>query len=147
MTLLDIKAALLQKLKSKYPPDQYHYYGLEVVEGYKKPSFFTQLKPVTLAFSNKNSTENVLTFYITYFQKEIDEVDMLRKVDEIRELFGMFLKVGERAMDISDFSFDYAGNDKNILEISFDLEFFGKLEHDTDAELITSVQSTIGLEE
>ena len=72
---------------------------------------------------------------------------MLRKVDEIRELFGMFLKVGERAMDISDFSFDYAGNDKNILEISFDLEFFGKLEHDTDAELITSVQSTIGLEE
>ena len=122
MTLLELKKALIQKMQTLYPSTEYHYYGVEVVEGYVKPAFFTQLKPVTMDFANKNSTENVLAFYITYFQKQTDEVDMLRKVDGIRALFGKYLQVGDRAVDITDFSFDYVGNDRNILEISFDLE-------------------------
>ena len=69
MTLIELKKVLIEKMKTKYPESTYRYYGIQVVEGYQKPSFFTQLKPVTLDFSNRNSTENVLTFYITYFQK------------------------------------------------------------------------------
>ena len=64
---------------------------------------------------------------------------MLRKIDGIRELFGSFIRVGDRAVDVSGFSFDYAGNDRNILEVSFDLEFFGKLEREVDAEMIGAV--------
>lgn len=147
MTLLELKAALIRKLKTIYPDSMYRYYGVEVVEGYQKPSFFTQLKPVTLDFANKNATENVLTFYITYFQKEIDEVDMLRKVDEIKDLFGLYLRVGDRAVDISDFDFDYAGNDKNILEISFDLSFYGNIMKEEETELISEVQTNVEMEE
>lgn len=146
MTLLELKKALIQKMQTLYPSTEYRYYGVEVVEGYVKPAFFTQLKPITMDFANKNSTENVLTFYITYFQKQTDEADMLRKVDEIRELFGQYLQVCGRAVDITDFSFDYVGNDRNILEISFDLEFFGKLEHGTDAEIISAVETRIEME-
>lgn len=147
MTLIELKKALIEKMKTKYPESTYRYYGIEVVEGYQKPSFFTQLKPITLDFSNRNSTENVLTFYITYFQKEINEADMLRKVDELRELFGQYLMVGKRAVDISNFDFDYAGNDKNILEISFDLEFFGKIETKNTAPTITEVETKVEMEE
>lgn len=147
MTLVELKKALLNKMKSIYPESAYRYYGVEVVEGYKKPSFFTQLKPVTLTPNNHNSTENVLTFYITYFQKQVDEVDMLKKVDELRALFGMYIMVGDRAADITNFDFDYAGNDKNILEVSFDLEFFGKIEPNNDAPLIEGVETTVEMEE
>lgn len=146
MTLLELKKALVQKMQTLYPSTEYRYYGVEVVEGYVKPAFFTQLKPVTMDFANKNSTENVLAFYITYFQKQTDEADMLRKVDGIRELFGRFIRVGDRAVDITDFSFDYVGNDRNILEVSFDLEFFGKLEQETGAELISAVETKVEME-
>ena len=142
MTLLELKKALIQKMQTLYPATEYRYYGIEVVEGYAKPAFFTQLKPVTMDSANKNSTENVLAFYITYFRKQTDEVDMLRKIDGIRELFGSFIRVGDRAVDITDFSFDYVGNDRNILEVSFDLEFFGKLEQEADAEMIGAVITT-----
>lgn len=146
MTLLELKKALVQKMQTLYPSTEYRYYGVEVVEGYVKPAFFTQLKPVTMDFANKNSTENVLAFYITYFQKQTDEADMLRKVDGIRALFGQYLQVGGRAVDITDFSFDYVGNDRNILEVSFDLEFFGKLEQETGAELISAVETKVEME-
>lgn len=146
MTLLELKKALIQKMQTLYPATEYRYYGIEVVEGYAKPAFFTQLKPVTMDSANKNSTENVLAFYITYFQKQTDEVDMLRKIDGIRELFGSFIRVGDRAVDITDFSFDYAGNDRNILEISFGLEFFGKLEQGTGAGLISAVETRLEME-
>lgn len=72
---------------------------------------------------------------------------MLRKVDELRELFGQYLMVGKRAVDISNFDFDYAGNDKNILEISFDLEFFGKIETKNTAPTITEVETKVEMEE
>ena len=146
MTLLELKRALIQKMQTLYPSTEYRYYGVEVVEGYVKPAFFTQLKPVTMDFANHNATENILSFYITYFQKQTDEADILRKVDGIRALFGKYLQVGDRAVDITDFSFDYVGNDRNILEISFDLEFFGKLERETDAGIISVVETKVGME-
>ena len=139
MTFFELKKTLIQKMQTLYPATEYRYYGVEVVEGYAKPAFFTQLKPITMDFANRNSTENVLAFYITYFQKQVDEADMLRKIDGIRELFGSFIRVGDRAVDVSGFSFDYEGNDRNILEVSFDLEFFGKLEREVDAEMIGAV--------
>ena len=112
------------------------------MEGYAKPVSYTQLKPVTMDSANKSSTENVRAFYITCCQKQTDEVEMLRKIDGIRELIGSFIRVGDRAVDITDFSFDYVGNDRNILEVSFDLEFFGKLEREADAEMIGAVITT-----
>ena len=139
MTFFELKKTLIQKMQTLYPATESRSYGVEVVEGYAKPAFFTQLKPITMDFANRNSTENVLAFYITYFQKQVDEADMLRKIDGIRELFGSFIRVGDRAVDVSGFSFDYAGNDRNILEVSFDLEFFGKLEREVDAEMIGAV--------
>ena len=121
--LVQLKKRLHDLMKEEFPESEYKYYGIEVTQGYEVPAFFTQLKPVTIEANNNNTKRNVYTFYINYFQKEADEVDTFEKVEVLKNVFGNYVKVGERAVDVSNYSYDYVGQDNNILEISFDLEW------------------------
>lgn len=121
--LVQLKKRLHDLMKEEFPESEYKYYGIEVTQGYEVPAFFTQLKPVTIEANNNNAKRNVYTFYINYFQKEADEVDTFEKVEVLKNVFGNYVKVGERAVDVSNYSYDYVGQDNNILEISFDLEW------------------------
>ena len=57
------------------------------------------------------------------WKKETDELDQLQKVDEIKELFGMVFKVGDRKLTVGEFSCDYTGDYSDILQISIDFEY------------------------
>ena len=127
MTLKEVKKGLFNLLKTKYP--DYHFYGMAVTEGYKRPSFFTQIKPVAMNAVTERVRENVIVFYIDYFQEQVDEADMLDKIDEIKNLFGTHVKINGRALDVTSFEYDFIGTDRNILEISIELEWMDKIEH------------------
>jgi hypothetical protein len=72
-------------------------------------------------------------------QGKLDEADMLDKVEEIRNLFGQYVKINDRAVDVTEFDFDYVGTDRNILEISLDIEWFDKIEHETHEQAMESL--------
>ena len=56
------------------------------------------------------------------------EMDMLDKIDEIKKLFGTHVKINDRALDVTSFEYDFIGTDRNILEISIELEWMEKIE-------------------
>lgn len=145
MTLKDIKKGLITLLKTKYP--KHHYYSMSVTEGYERPSFFTQLKPVLMENRNERTRENIVMFYIDYFQEEIDEVDMLDKIDEIRKLFGTHVMIGKRALDVLSIDYDFIGTDRNILEISIELEWMDQIEHSNEKPLMKTAFFNTGMEE
>ena len=124
--LVQLKKRLLVLMKKEFPASEYKYYGIEVTQGYEVPAFFTQLKPVTIEATNQNVTRNIYTFYINYFPKSVDEIDMFEKVEVLKSVFGNYVMVGERAIDVSNFSHDYVGQNSDILEISLDLEWSEK---------------------
>ena len=128
MTLTELKKAMVGQLKSLYPEGQYKYYGVEVKEGYKRPCFFTKLEPVDTERVTCNTDLTRCTFYITYLQQLCDEADILQKADGIRKLFGGYVRVGERAADVTGFHFGMVGNGRDIMEISIDIEFFSRVE-------------------
>ena len=72
-------------------------------------------------------------------QEILDEADILDKVEEIRDLFGQYVKIGDRAVDVYDFGFDYVGTDNNILEISLDIEWFDRIKHETNEQTMESL--------
>lgn len=121
MKFVDIRKSANALLKSKYP--KYEIYGKEVSEGYKKPSFFVEILDTGTRQASKSFVSGGFTIIITYFQKKIDEMDQLTKVDEIRELFMPVLRVGDRHLLISDYSYDYTGEHSEILQISMDYEY------------------------
>lgn len=118
--ITDIYASVSALLKGEYG---YKIYGNEVLEGFKKPSFFVQLLPVTVSNASTNFHEESYSIIITYFQAQPDSLDNYKKVDRIRELFGQKLRIGERFVNVTDFSFNFAGNNDDVLQITVEIEF------------------------
>ena len=120
--LTEIKRELLAVLKDLYPKG-YMFYGIEITEGYKKPSFFVQLVPVSSEVQTKRVKSRVFIFAITYFQKKIDEEDALRKVSEIENAYGNKVKIGTRYANVTDFEYEYVGEYNNILQARVTFSF------------------------
>lgn len=129
ITIQEIKKAMIQVMKELYPKG-YRFYGAEITEGYEKPSFFTQILPVAMDNETKNLRNNVLMFVATYFQKETNESDLLKKAHEIRMAFGLKVKVLDRSLNVTDFDYDFMGNDDDILQVRVTVSFKEQIERE-----------------
>lgn len=89
---------------------------------------------------NYNSRSNQAAFYITYFQKTIDEAEALDVIQKLRDLFGLYVKIGNRAVKILDYDYEFSGKEKNIAEITIDVEWMDRIEHKTDAPLMENIE-------
>lgn len=147
MTLTELKKGLLELMSTIYPNTEYKYYAMDVVEGFQRPCFFTQLKPVDTDPNNYNTRNNKLTFYIDYFQLEVDEADMLDKIDRLRNLFGLSINIHNRAVKVSGYEWDFVGTERNVAEIRVDLQWSDQIPHYRTAPLIEHVETEIETEE
>ena len=135
ISLVELKKSLISVLRELYPKG-YKFYGNEVVEGYEKPSFFTQLIPVTMENATQHTTNNTMLFVITYFQKKKDEEDNLRKIAEIRKAFGLKVEVAGRQINVEEIDFQFVGEEGNILQVQVTINYIddiGKEEEQHEA--------------
>ena len=126
-------------LKNRYPPPQYRIYGKEIQEGYDTPCFFTEVIDRGSRGETKNFAKAGFTIKITYFQAEKNELDQLKKVDEIKSLFGLIFYVGNRRLTVGEFSHDFIGKYQDILQISIEIDY----KENTKKEDETSVAQEI----
>lgn len=141
MKYVEIKRSLNELLKGEYP--NIKIYGNEVKEGYETPSFFTSLVSVPETPANKNFINGGFSYKIVYFQDCKDEYDQLQKIDEIYQLFGMSVKIGNRTLLVKEKTWDYVGEKSDILEITIKCEYMENRykpdEEDMAEELILKV--------
>lgn len=139
---VEIKKAVNELLKGRYPPPQYKIYGKEIREGYDAPCFFTEILDRGSRAETRNFAKGGFTVKITYFQTAKNELDQLEKVDEIKDLFGLIFYVGDRKLTIGDFSHDYIGEYQDILQISIEIDY----KENTQKEDTAPVAREIGVE-
>lgn len=113
-------------------------YGNETVDLAVPPYFFVECVPIASTHHTRNLVRRQCTVFITYMPKVLDQVDNLKKTDEIFEALGMVLVVGDRRLLVIDYSHEYIGESNNIIQISFNLDWWEKKDR-PGAELITSV--------
>lgn len=149
MTYVELKAKLIALMKTIYPVTEYEYYSMIVEEEYERPSFFTYLQPLEISGDNYNTMHHLLAFNIEYRQESLSEEDILEKVYQLEYLFGLSVKVGERAVDVTSYSWDYIGSGRNIAQITVNLEWSEKIERKETETLMQVVQvnRTIEMEE
>lgn len=129
ITPVNIKSAVIKKLKDKYK--DIRCYGTDVKEGLIMPSFFIELVPTNISSQTVNTIQNDFLLYITYMTEKKSEVDALNKAYEIQNLFWMKLKVLDRYINVTEYSFDFIGEDSDTLQILVSLSYvdtFGKEE-------------------
>ena len=139
ITLTDLYTAANALLQTKYGVAEYHYYGQEVREGYKTPSFFVDIIPKICSNESINYKHKAFTIMITYFPKVTSEIDNLTKANEIIELFGYILPVKERKIPVTDTSYDFAGNNNDVLQVSIEIEYYEAVERPDTSKIASEV--------
>lgn len=133
MTLIDVKKSLIALLKTLYSDNSFNYYASDVVEGYHRPCFFTKLVVNQCSPVNFNTNKVEASFHIAYLQDFIDETDIFNFVNNVTNLFGLYVCVdssdGDKCITVTNSEWDLTGSEDNVLELSFDLEWFEDIDH------------------
>ena len=149
MTLIEVKRACIGLLQTPFPTSAYNYYNAAVVENYKRPAIFTQLKITALEPGNYNSERVSASFYITYLQAVLDELDAYRFAEAVRIAFRQAIRVqctddnGDgytRYVDVTGFEYDLSGTDRNIMEIAIDLEWHEVITRSEIADIMETLE-------
>lgn len=139
MTLKELKLGLMEIMQTRFPKSKYKYYSMAVMENYERPCFFTQIKPIDEKPENHNSRSHQLVLYITYFQKKADESEMLDVIQELEDLFGLCVKIGDKSVNVMSFDWNYVGTDRNVPEIAVELQYLTKIERQETAPVMEQV--------
>ena len=118
MKLTDLKKSVNSVLKNVFPLISRK--SNDTVEGFDKPTFFTQIIPVVSQNETVNYSSNKVLVIINYFNGDLGEVDNLEMYDEIKRAFVMTLKVNERSFLIRNF---VSSTIDGVLQTKFDLDY------------------------
>lgn len=125
MKLTEIKKAISQTLKSSFPTVEV--FSPDVQEGFKRPSFFIKLLPITREKEGKYHYFRKVTVIIQYFSKNETEAENLKMQDQLEEVFGQVLKVNDRTITIDEIESEII--DK-VLHFQFDISYVNSLEEE-----------------
>ncbi len=134
-------AAVNAKLKERYP--MIRRYGNDDVDGASPPYFFVECIPVRLSHTTQNLQRKSCSMKITYVQKTPNQLDNVQKAEEIEELIGMIMEVGGRKLLVRDFTFDFIGENNNILQISYMHDWMESTQEAESGDFVEQVHTDI----
>lgn len=132
LSLVTLKKALVETLK----PLNINIIANEIRSGFEhlKPAFFIQLIPVSNN-TGINIQERVITVNIHYFSEEKTDLDNLKVIDKLNNLFINCIKVDDRILTIYDKREEL---ESNVLQYKFDLRFTESIKSEEDGEYVSS---------
>lgn len=133
--LAELNKAVNTKLKNRFP--NHRIYAGEVTEGFQRPSFFTQIIPLRMDYETKNYKSNRLMVSITYFNERDTEIENILMYDNLIDVFGQILQVGNRHLKLWNIR---QSNTDGVLQLRFDLDYWSQLEKEEKHELMKELE-------
>lgn len=122
MKVMNIKNAVFKKLKDNFPNNEL--YGEKVKQGFKRPAFFIEIKPISNELCNKYLTERHISIDITYIpdrDNNQEAEDNLIMADKLDDLFVGPLRILDRNLIPQNNRNEI---EESMLHYSFDFIFF-----------------------
>lgn len=123
----------------------YRVYTNEVLEGFKAPCFFVEVKIGQIQPANRKTFRAVAEIGILYFsqidsnQRVRSEILLQEMMSKIALWFMPYIRVGDRALTLSFADTSFTGEDGDILSLSFSSAYFDSFEDETGNEPIETV--------
>ena len=133
----DIAKAVTTVIKGAFPNAPI--YGDEVKEGYKKPSFFVGILPVSSINHTKSIKEEQLLITISYFSNTTDTLKNYSVMQELKVAFGQVLGVDNRKFTIQETNTQKVGEDGDIYQFTFDINYYELACHEPDSVLVGEI--------
>ena len=124
LSLVSLKKAIVEKLRVL----NIKIIANEVKSGFEKPAFFISLMPISND-TGIDMQERVITVNIHYFSKEKTDIDNLKMIDKLNNLFINCIKVDDRTLTIYDKREEL---EDNVLQYKFDLRFTESIKSKND---------------
>ena len=118
----DIAKAVTMVIKEAFP--NVPIYGDEVREGYKTPSFFIGIMPVSSINHTKSIKEEQLLITISYFSNTTESIKNYQVMQELKAAFGQVLGVDNRKFTIQETNTEKVGEDGDIYQLTFDINYY-----------------------
>jgi|GEM_PF-540121 len=136
----DVIRAVNGILKDLYP--KIRRYGNDTIDKAVPPYFFAECVSTALNHESANMQRNSCTVYINYIQKTPDQADNLKKYSEIFDALRMTLNIQDpehadvvRHLTYTNYSYSYTGENRNDLQISFDLSWYESTQETPDEKM------------
>lgn len=144
-TISDVKRACNQTLKAAFP--KVTIYDNDTLDGYKRPSFFTEIISHGRRKESRYLTQIGFTYRITYFEATHNEAKCLEVYEKICQAFEPMLTVkGHTRLLVNNT--DYAWIDENLDKLQVTISFYDAVElggytdgHDLMQELDVEIES------
>lgn len=136
----DVIKAVNGILKDLYP--KIRRYGNDTVDKAVPPYFFVECVPTDQNHESVNLQNNSCSVYINYIQKTPDQVDNLKKYQEIFDALGMTLDIQDpehsdvvRHLTYTNYYYTYTGENRHDLQIRFDLSWYESTQETPDEKM------------
>ena len=133
----DIAKAVTMVIKEAFP--DIPVYGDEVREGYKTPSFFIGIMPVSSINHTKNIKEEQLLITVSYFSNTTESLKNYRVMQELKTAFGQVLGVDNRRFTIQETNTEKVGEDGDIYQFTFDINYYELAPSESDSVLVREI--------
>ena len=119
MNLKDFKKACNDLLSSTFN-SKYPVYGTATKDGYKRPSFFTELLPRTMKPLSSTMTEVGLTYKFTFLEQTHDEAACLDIVSASMRAFGHHIRAAGSWFVVEGIDYAFIDTNADVLQVSID---------------------------
>lgn len=133
----DIAKAVTMVIKEAFP--SVPIYGDEVREGYKTPSFFIGIMPVSSINHTKSIKEEQLLITVSYFSNTTEGLKNYRVMQELKVAFGQVLSVDNRRFTIQETNTEKVGEDGDIYQFTFDINYYELASNESDSVLVREI--------
>ena len=133
----DIAKEVTMVIKGVFP--KIPIYADEVREGYKTPSFFVGIMPVSSINHTKSIREEQLLITVSYFSNTTESLKNYKVMQELKVAFGQGLSVDNRKFTIEEMNTEKVGEDGDIYQLTFDINYYELASTNSDSELARKI--------
>lgn len=130
LSLVSLKKAIVDKLRVL----NIKIIANEVKSGFEKPAFFISLIPISND-TGIDMQERVITVNIHYFSKSKTDIDNLKMIDKLNNLFINCIEVEDRILTLYEKREEL---ENNVLQYKFDLRFTESIKKSSDDDFVSS---------
>ena len=133
----DIVKAVTMVIKGAFP--NIPIYGNEVREGYKTPSIFVGIMPVTSINHTKNIKGESLLITVSYFSNTTESLKNYKVMQELKVAFGKVVGVDNRRFTIEELTTEKIGEDGDIYGLTFNINYYELVSNEPASELVGEI--------
>ena len=109
-------------------------YARDTQEGGKKPCFFIEINTDSISRDTKQYDDYSIQIELTYVDTRRDDITFYNIIEQVKNLYIHYIKVGDRTLHVNNFDYNYVGDNDEQLAFQIDTRFkdFNKIAETDD---------------